>query len=159
MPGEWQDEVSNTGAGCRNFTKTFKNDGLGYNSAVQGSFKGRLDVALGETMPTVRMPEFVTLVFEQENTTLEVTFTGADTVSFLLDAACDKGWVVLKRLEKDKYLGDGTNLNYSEKRVQLKVSASDNLVLHHVSVEESSTLHFFRQKEFGEYWYKFESAK
>lgn len=156
MPGAWAADEPDPGVNCARVVGHFSNSGSGYRLGESGSAPGRLDVVIGETMPSVRMPESIRLNFNSVTGNVEFTFVGPFTPSFELAGTCSQGWVVVQRELHNTYLGDGTNLDWSKRRVELSTSRKGFLLVHVTLVARYSVMGIFKDNEEWEAWFRFE---
>lgn len=156
MPNVWATDKPDAGVDCARVAGHFSNSGTGYRLGDSSSAPGRLDVVIGETMPSVRMPESIRLDFNSVSGNVEFTFVGPFTPSFELAGNCSQGWVVILREMQNTYLGDGTNLDWSKRRVELSTSQEGFLLVHVTLVARYSVLGIFKNNDEWEAWFRFE---
>ena len=153
-PDDWF-VTSNRVNDCSEIDGTYQNIGLGFEDDLSNKVDGRLDVAIGETMPSSRQPENIQLVFNQVNQEVEFTFLGIEPFSFSTEAECHNVIVVIQKTQKNLYLGDGTNLDHRQIALKLFKGIDGSLIVHKSTNSQFSTLGIFKSKEAHEYWFKF----
>jgi hypothetical protein len=156
MPEVWATDEPDPGVDCGRVGGHFSNSGTGYTSDDIGLVDGRLDAMLGVTMPSVRKPESIKLNFNLVSGNVEFTFVGPFTPSFELVGTCSQGWVVGQRELQNAYLGDGTNLDWSKRRIELSTSQEGFLLVHITLVARYSVLGIFKDNDEWEAWFRFD---
>jgi hypothetical protein len=105
------------------------------------------------------MSESIRLNFNSGSGNVEFTFVGPFTPSFELAGTCSQGWVTVLRELQNTYLGDGTNLDWSSRRVELSTSQEGFLLVHVTLVARYSVLGIFKDHEEWEGWFRFERLR
>jgi len=159
IPDEWSAVVPPDASGCSSINGDYQNLGVGRFKRDEPLAQTRLDVALGHTFPSGKMPKQVNISLEEESNMLNYQFIGPVEQSFKIFTSCSNGWYKLEKRLTNHYLGDGANLDFSNRKVELGRTVEGDLIVHLILEIQSSSFLVLKSRDTVELWSKYEESK
>jgi len=156
MPTGWSTVFSDDQKTCASIDGDYQNLGLG-NTEKKGTLEVvRLDVALGHTFPSNKMPDRVSVLVDNGSNLLNLHFGHPVNLDFSETMNCLDGWYVFEQNQSDQYVGDGTKLDYLLRKIRLAKGRDGSLIIHLLLERQFSSLTVLKSRELTESWSRYE---
>ena len=156
MPEGWSVVVPPDLKVCASINGDYQNLGLGKLEEESSLTETRLDVALGHTFPSSRMPNRVSISIEEVTKILNIQFGEPIYQSFSESISCSNGWHTFEQRRTDQYVGDGANLDYANRILELGKATDGSLIVHLILEAQFSSFSVLKSHEVREIWSKYE---
>ena len=159
MPEGWSLAISHNTEECASINGDYQTLGLGKLKEGGSLIQSRLDVALGYAFPSSRMPGQVSISVGKGGNVLSHQFGYPINQSYSVPTNCSGGWYKLEERLSDTYVGDGSTLDHSNRKIWLGKSADGSLIVHLMLESQFSSLLVFKSRDIRETWSKYEVIK
>lgn len=156
MPAEWSTLIFSEEKFCTSIDHGFLNLGVRKVSKDFPLQEVRLDATLGHTFPTNNIPKLIYFSAGKVENILNIMFGEPVNVGISEAIKCSNGWFYFDNEQVDKYVGDGTTLDYSSRRVEFRLASDGSLLVHVMAKAQFSSLIFHKSQVIEEYWSKFD---
>jgi hypothetical protein len=157
MPEGWSVIVPPDLKVCVSINGDYQILGLGKLEQESPLTETRLDVALGHTFPSSRMPKRVRISVEEGTNILNFQFGEPVNQGFSESMSCSNGWYTFEQSRTDQYVGDGANLDYANRILELGKANDGNLIVHLILEAQFSSFSVLKSHEVREIWSKYET--
>ena len=157
-PAAWLGQFSGQDAHCREFARTYLNEGERAESSEKSAYSVFLSELMFARLPEGQLPHTVTLAPEVETGRLSVTLTGDTSRHLEYDVTCQSGWFVLKKARSGQYLGDGVVEKKYDQVSYFRIGEQDELVVRVTVGAEFNSLYIFNSSVDADEWYRFQST-
>lgn len=155
-PDDWSFAALRDSNGCFLMEGSYQNLGLGRLARDEPMVQMRLDVALGHFSSSNKVPESVSILLNRDTNMLRYRLGHPDNRDFIVSATCSDEWYVVEKTLANHYVGDGANLDYSNRDIELGRTADGGLVVHIKLDTQFSSFAILKSRETREIWAKFE---
>jgi hypothetical protein len=159
MPADWSVIPPPGMNTCASIDGDYQIPGLGKQREGAPLEEMRLDVALGHTFPSNKIPNRVNIVVDKGANMLNFKFDDPVNQVFSESISCSNGWYDFEQRLTDQYLGDGGYLDYLIRKVSLGKDSDGSLIVHLKLEGQSSTLAIFKSREAIESWSKYKVSE
>jgi hypothetical protein len=156
IPDGWSITTPHDPKQCGSIVGTYQILGLGKQKDGDPLVQTRLDVALGYTFPSNEIPNYLSISVEEESNTLNYQFSHPVNRSFTASTICADGWYRAEKQTTNQYVGDGANLDYSNRKIELGITSDGDLIVHLILESQFSAFRVLKSHEKRETWSKYE---
>ena len=158
-PNGWSAMILGDSGECPSIDGDYQNFGVGRQAREEVLVQTRLDVALGHAFTPIEVPKLVGITFDEESNMLNYQFQGSVSQNYSTPVVCSDGWYTWTKTMTNKYLGDGTNLDYSIRKTELTKASDGDLIVHLNLEVQSSSFWFLKSQDKRETWSKYGASK
>lgn len=159
MPNRWSVETAGTMGACPGIDGNYQVHGWGRDSEGAPLMQTRLDATLGHAFPSSSLPEQIKIAVDESSKSIVIHFGHPVNKSISEPSECSEGWYRVVQNEVDQYVGDGTNLDYSIRHIDLGRSVEGSLIVHLRLEAQFSSFLFFKSKEKSDIWSIYEQIQ
>lgn len=149
------DQFSNEEQECRSIDSLYINEGEQHDSFTGDPKVVYLSELMFSRLKDGRLPSFVRIVTNTQESQLLVTLLGATNRKLRYTIDCQSGWHVLKKSRNGQYLGEGVIEKHYGQISFFRVDENGDLILR-VSIDaEFNSMYIFNRNIKTEEWYRF----
>jgi len=159
MPNVWAIEAPHESKECVSIDGVYQIHGLGKLKEGDSLIEIRLDVVLGHAFPSNKIPNQVSMSIDEDMSLLNYQFGYPVNQSLSVSVICSNGWYKLEKRLTNQYVGDGANLDYSNRNIELGKTADGDLIIHLMLETQFSSFLVLKSHATREIWSRYERLK
>jgi hypothetical protein len=157
-PLSWLGQFDGQDAHCREFARTYLNEGERAESSEKSAYSVFLSELMFVRLPEGQLPHTVTLAPEVETGRLSVTLTGDTSRHLEYEVTCQSGWFVLKKARSGQYLGDGVVEKKYDQVSYFRIGEQGELIVRVTVDAEFNSMYIFNSSVGADEWYRFRAT-